>query len=84
MKVHDTFLLKIFSPFQTFFEGEALAVSATNQTGPFDILAKHEDFISILSPCKIVVQTTSQKREFDVNRGILQVKNSRVWIFMNI
>lgn len=84
MKLHETFTLKVFSPFITYFDGEALAVSALNKTGPFDILAKHEDFLSILLPCNVVVQTTSGKKEFPLERGIIQVNRDRVWVFVNI
>jgi F0F1-type ATP synthase epsilon subunit len=84
MKLHETFPLKIFTPFQTFFEGEALALSAANKTGPFDILAKHEDFLSILVPCSVVVQTTAGKKEFPLERGIIQVNKDQVWVFANI
>lgn len=84
MKVHETFPLKIFSPFRVFFEGEALAMSAVNASGPFDILAKHEDFLTILTPCNIVVQTVSGKKEIPMERAIVQVIKDRVWVFANI
>lgn len=84
MKLRETFPLKIFSPFSTYFDGDALAVSAINKTGPFDILAKHEDFLSILVACNVVVQTTSGKKEFPLQRGIIQVNKDQVWVFANI
>jgi len=84
MKVHESFTLKIFSPFKVFFEGEALALSAVNKTGPFDILAKHEDFLTILQPCSVVVQTTQGRKEFPLERGIVQVLQKQVWVFANI
>ena len=84
MKLHETFPLKIFSPFNVYFEGDALAMSAVNATGPFDILAKHEDFLTILLPCKIIVQTAQGKKEIPLERGIVQVNKDRVWVFSNI
>jgi len=84
MKVHETFPLKIFSPFKVFFEGEALAMSAVNASGPFDNLAKHEDFLTILTPCNIVVQTVNGKREIPMERAIVQVIKDRVWVFANV
>lgn len=84
MKLHQSFPLKIFSPFRTFFDGDALAVSAINKTGPFDILARHEDFLSILVPCDVIVQTTTGKKTFPLQRGIVQVNKDQVWVFVNI
>ncbi|MEI8073028.1 MAG: hypothetical protein WCH00_02990 [Candidatus Saccharibacteria bacterium] len=84
MKLKETFQLKIFSPFNTYFDGQALAMSAENGSGPFDILAKHEDFLSILVPCTVVVRTTQGRQEIPLERGILQVNNQAVWLFANI
>jgi len=84
MKIKETIPVKIFSPFKVFFEGDALAVSAVNKTGPFDILAKHEDFLTILVPCNVVVRTPQGKQEFPLQRGIVQVNKDRVWVFANI
>jgi F0F1-type ATP synthase epsilon subunit len=33
--------VKLFSPFQTYFQGEGVSVSAQNAVGPFDILPGH-------------------------------------------
>jgi len=84
VKLKETFQLKIFSPFNTYFDGQALAMSAENGSGPFDILAKHEDFLSILVPCTVVVRTTQGRQEIPLERGILQVNNQAVWLFANI
>lgn len=84
MKLHETFPVKIFSPFNTYFDGDALAVSAINGAGPFDILAKHENMVSILLACDVVVQTPQGKKEFPLERGIIQVNNNQVWVFANI
>ena len=59
-------------------------MSAENGSGPFDILAKHEDFLSILVPCTVVVRTTQGRQEIPLERGILQVNNQAVWLFANI
>jgi F0F1-type ATP synthase epsilon subunit len=47
-------------------------------------LAKHEDFLTILLPCTVVVQTTSGKKEFPMQKGIIQVNKDQVWLFANI
>lgn len=84
MKLKETFPATIFSPFETYFEGPALAISAENATGPFDILFDHEDFLSLLVPCTVRVQTPQGDKEFPLQRGILQVSNNTVWLFANV
>jgi hypothetical protein len=32
-----TMAVKVYAPFQVYFEGDAFSVSAVNATGPFDI-----------------------------------------------
>src|ERR1700710_757530 len=54
MRVH------IHSPFKDYYDGLAFSLSAENETGPFDILPRHHNFISLLLPCDIVVRTVSE------------------------
>ena len=49
-----TMHLKIYSPYKVYFDGEAVSVSAESATGPFDILPKHHNFITLLEPCDTV------------------------------
>jgi F0F1-type ATP synthase epsilon subunit len=84
LKLTQTFAVTIYSPFHTYFKGQALALSAENSSGAFDILARHEDFLSVLSPCTVVVQTPEGRQEFPLQRGILQVNDSTVWLFANV
>ncbi len=84
MKLHETFPVKVYSPFKVYFEGPALALSAVNASGPFDILAKHEDFLSILVPCMVVIQTPSGNHQIPLQKGIVQVNKDQLWLFANI
>ena len=40
--------VKVYSPFQTYFDDSAKSLSAVNQTGPFDVLPEHHKFICLL------------------------------------
>lgn len=84
-EVNDNFFyVKIFSPFEIYYEGEASAVSAINKTGPFDILKDHANFITILPAGNVKILTRFGKREMEINRGILRASNNRVILFANI
>lgn len=84
-EVSDNFFyVKIFSPFEIYFEGEASAVSALNDTGPFDVLKDHANFITILPAGTIKVLTRFGKREVVINRGILRASNNKVTLFANV
>lgn len=78
------FKVKIVSPYQTYFAGEAVSLSAANRTGAFDILAGHVNFFSLVDGGKVVVNTGFQRLEFPINRGIIRVSHNVVTLFANI
>lgn len=74
--------VKVISPSHTFYEGPALAVSANNKVGPFDILGGHANFFSLLTEGDIVVHTPSQQLRFPTNHGIVKVTKNVVTLFI--
>lgn len=78
------FKIKIFSPYQTYYEGEAVSLSASNRTGPFDVLAGHINFFSLLAGGTIVLNTGFQRLEFPITRGIIRVSNNDVTLFADV
>lgn len=75
---------KIYAPFKVYFDGEALSVSAVNETGPFDILPRHHNFMTLLSPCTIVVRTARGDEQIPIQRGIMHVKADQVIVFLDV
>lgn len=76
--------VRILSPFEVFFEGMANSISATNRTGPFDVLANHTNFMALLTPGVVHVQTDIGVREFKISRGIIKVASNQVILFANV
>jgi F0F1-type ATP synthase epsilon subunit len=72
------------APFQIYFKGPALAVSATNKVGPFDILPNHADFFSVLSPGEVVIETTGEPVRFTIHNGIITVRDNEVMLFADM
>lgn len=77
--------IKIYAPFKVYFDGLGSSFSATNDTGPFDILAKHKNFMSLLKAGPIKVRQPDTK-EFvmQINRGVMHVKDDKVTVFLDI
>ena len=48
--------VKVASPFTTYYDGQAFSLSGVNATGPFDILPRHHNFISLLEPCTLIIR----------------------------
>lgn len=76
--------VKVAAPYKVYFNGKAQSVSAVNDTGPFDILPEHHNFITLLSPCDVVVQMGNKKEVIPINRGVMHVKKDRILIFLDV
>ncbi|MFO0862839.1 MAG: hypothetical protein U0516_03910 [Candidatus Saccharibacteria bacterium] len=76
--------IKIFSPFEIFYEGPAASLSANTATGPFDVLYGHANFIGLLQQGKVTIHTPFGRRSYDINRGVVKVHNNYVVVFANI
>lgn len=79
-----TMQIKVYSPFKVYFDGEAYSISAESLTGPFDILPKHHNFITLLTPCELVVRTDKGDESFSIDGGIMHVKADNVVVFLDV
>jgi len=81
----QTLQVKIYSPSKVYYDGKAASLSAKNETGPFDILPLHHNFITLLSAGTIVVGTSgSAEQRFDITNGLLHVKDNVATIFIDV
>lgn len=76
--------VKVYAPFKTYFDGVADSISASNDTGPFDILPSHHNFMTLLSPCDIVVRSEHGEEKVNITRGVMHVKADRVIVFLDV
>jgi hypothetical protein len=77
--------VKIYSPFHDYYEGSTFSLSAENATGPFDILPTHHNFISLLTPCDVVLRTVEQgEQRIRISGGIMHVKADKVTVFLDV
>lgn len=76
--------VKVYAPFKVYFDGIAKSVTAANETGPFDILAKHHNFMTILEPCDIIVRTDKDEEKIPIQKGVMHVKADEVVVFLDV
>ncbi len=80
-----TMAVKVYAPFQVYFEGEAYSVSAENATGPFDILPRHHNFLCMLVPCMLTVRPVQgDRKSIKIHRALMHVEADRVVVFMDV
>ncbi len=81
----STMKVKIYAPFRTYFDGSANSVSAINDTGPFDILPGHKNFICLLSPGVLTVRIPERPDfEMQIGQAVMHVKADMVSVFLDV
>lgn len=76
--------VKLYSQFHVYFEGGAESVTALNKTGPFDILPGHANFFTLLTEGKVKIMSGGEPFEYSVSRGVAQVSDNKVKVFVDI
>jgi len=81
--------VKVYSPFKVYFNDRALSISAENDTGPFDILPKHHNFMSLLNACDLIVRLRARdgkdkEQKIRISRGIMHVRQDQVTVFLDV
>ncbi|MGB4967193.1 MAG: F0F1 ATP synthase subunit epsilon [Candidatus Saccharimonadales bacterium] len=81
----DLVQVKVYSPFKIYFDGPAKSVSAESATGPFDILPRHHNFITLLEPCELMVRVPDgADLPFPIQGGIMHVKADEIIVFLDV
>lgn len=84
MRTHDWLYVKIYSPYRVYYEGRARSLSAESETGPFDILPKHHNFITLLLACDVVIRTDNETQTLRIQGGMLHVKANEITLFLDV
>ena len=64
------------------FQGQALAITAVNEAGPFDVLPLHTNFISVVKDSLTIIKEDGSKLEIPLARGILKVQRNMVEVYL--
>ena len=80
-----TMRIKVSSPFKTYFDEEAYSISGRNETGPFDILPRHHNFMALLTTGELVIRPVrGQEQRIRISGGLMHVKADKVAVFLDI
>lgn len=82
----DKMYVKVWSPYQIFFDGDAKSISAENDTGPFDILPKHHNFMTLVNAGEVVVRAADESadKRIRISKGVMHVKANKVVLFLDV
>lgn len=76
--------VKVYAPFKVYYDDLAESISAANDTGSFDILPKHHNFMTLLSACDIIVRNGEKEEKISIQKGIMHVKSDEVIVFLDV
>lgn len=76
--------VKVYSPFKNYFDEPAYSITAENHTGPFDILPKHHNFMTLVSACEMKIVAPTGDKVIRINRAVMHVKADQIVIFLDV
>lgn len=77
--------VKIISPKQVIFTGQALSVSSINSAGKFDILPEHANFLTMIEKMPIIIRQQDNKQvTYNFPLAIIFASSNRVNIYTDI
>jgi F0F1-type ATP synthase epsilon subunit len=78
--------VKVYSPFKIYYDEDSYSISGVNRTGPFDILAHHHNFMTLLDACELSIRPLTGKnvQKIRISGGLMHVKADRVTVFLDI
>ncbi len=81
----DTLHVKVYSPYQVYYDDIATSVSAENDTGPFDILAQHHNFMTLVNACEVTIRNKgAEDKRIRITRGVMHVRSGKVTLFLDV
>lgn len=76
--------VEIITPDEVIFKGEARLITSFNESGEFDILPFHENFITAIKEKIIIFLKNDQKKELTLQSGIMRIREGKVEVFLGI
>jgi F0F1-type ATP synthase epsilon subunit len=76
--------IKVYSPFKVYFDDEGESISGANATGPFDILPSHHNFMTLLTPCELIIRNFRGEQKILISGGLMHVKADQITVFLDI
>ena len=85
IKTNDVHLHVIVrSRSKTYFDSNALSITSINETGTFDVLPLHANFITMIQEFVLIVLPGGKEQRFEIKGGVLRVLEENVDIYLTV
>ncbi len=81
--IEENIKVDIRSRKEQFFDGNAKSVSSINDTGEFDVLPKHANFVTLIRGYVIVDRGLPTEKKFEIDNGVLASKTGAVDVYLD-
>jgi F0F1-type ATP synthase epsilon subunit len=75
--------LTILSREQVVFDDDVLSITSVNDTGEFDVLEMHAQFITLIKD-RMLVRGKQGEKEYPLDHGIMKVNQDKVVVFLGM
>lgn len=76
--------VSIKSRIKSLYDGSATSLTSVNDTGEFDILASHANFVSLIKEKIILDKSLATEKKFEVNSGVLSCTSDNVSVYLDL
>lgn len=76
--------VRVSTPTEILWEGEADSVSGENSQGKFDILPLHANFITLVQNTPVVIRQEKGEKQFSFKNAVIHTDNSVVRVYGDV
>lgn len=76
--------VRVHAPYKVYYDGPADSISAVNETGPFDVLGRHHNFMTLLDACDLLIRNGEALEKISIARGVMHVKQDEIIVFLDV
>lgn len=76
--------VSIKSRVKSLYDGSATSLTSINDTGEFDILASHANFVSLIKEKIILDKGLATEKKFEINSGVLSCNSDEVLVYLDL
>lgn len=84
IKKSDLMQVDIKSRRKVYYSGQAYYLSSINETGEFDVLPLHANFISLIKDYVKVMKPDGEIEEISIVEGVLKAAENKVSVYLDI
>ena len=83
-KQNLTLVVYIRSRNKSFYKGPIRSLTALNDTGEFDVLPQHANFITLIKDYIILDKDYETEQKFDIESGVLSVLGENINAYIGV